>query len=146
MKERVTGTSMQEYNGENWKNLLYPPVLWIRVILVRIRIITTDFRIWIRIRILLFSSGTLKMPTKFFCLLLFEELLHKSLKIKKVIKMSQNVSYGIVQLMDRYKMDPNPVGPKISGSCGSGSTKLLSTLFLYQNVLHNLTNLLLIIF
>jgi len=85
---------------------------------------TTDFRIWIRI--LLFSSGTFKMPTKFFCLLLFERNLHESLKF---IKMSQNYfclmkeGSGSVQLM----MDPDPGGPKTYRFHGSGSTTLLKS-------------------
>ncbi len=53
-------------------------VFWIRNILVRIRIRTTDSRIQIRIQILLFSSVADKMPTKnkfffhFFCSFYFE--------------------------------------------------------------------------
>jgi hypothetical protein len=65
-------------------------VLQIRDILVRIRIrgsvplsIRKWFRIWIRIRILLFSSVIIKMPTKFFFVYYFLKLhLHHFSKIK----------------------------------------------------------------
>jgi hypothetical protein len=81
---------MQQYNEErgNWKNLLYPPVLWIRVIFVRIWIrgfvpLTFGFGSGSCSGSCSFRQGPSRCQQYFFCLLLFEGHLHKSLKIKK---------------------------------------------------------------
>jgi hypothetical protein len=112
--------------------------LRIRDILVRIHIRESVFRILILLQILHFSSMTFKVPTKVFCLLLFEGTFTSIFKIR-----NQGFSYnfnlmtvgsGSVPLTNGPK-DPDPGGLKNNTSLKLNFTCALRPHFTKSRVL-----------